>query len=1178
MVILLFFTILLNTLSASSYTPPRNRGSQATAPTVTASDGSSTERDDVSQIYSPKVSSTAALAELDTLFAELPVVEQKRAAITAPATIPTSRPSLIQPRMQQPAGLLKRAESGFAAAARAAGTVEGLVKTIQNPSGIIAAVKGGVTNILSVVLLRTGQKSWKHIRPLVENAIGLEKIYEVDAAGTPVLDKTGQRIPKLYATDENGNKLIDEDGMPVENTWLKSLDTFEHGSRFLYSAASQVYMKAILDAGERMVVRPALAHVFGIPYERLSYAYYLASVLQQQERINLFRPESVFGIRGVNEQGFISKKLNGEQRTQLNTLAAQLSLLKQMAEIYAPLEAYLKTQYPQNQKWFDTIFSGVRAVGGPIVKFLLTPGIVAKEAAVLSARIAKFFTWDTVTGIKKLIKAPTGKEIEQITAEIKGIEEKLNAYANMFAALVRSQKETPNKSDGTLESILAQQKSTDGDGERAADDADAASNSADKASPNTGTGAGTPAIAGSGAAAATATTALANTDSGVELHTSRKDHNLSEDKQLIILLVTAQERLLKEVYGERIIQYMQAHGRKIPTYEQYLGEIILPAILVKVTPDRLIDECAKKLGLPYDTSLNAQKLLAQKRVIVFQALKKLDLISRLGSGFQAAYYLTRCISAFKQVHEAPKLAGNYVKLFDAIDLLAQFMSKAAKAADLTPINVKGTLSHGLRKKLYAIAPARIAAHAGPRYNFGFSDWELIEKAANKAGMSGDTLHGSVQRNVISKAFKTTAGDTLAPALEKLKTEHATLLERIEAIKNNPAYTLTDQEKTEFAKVMQKLAEAQATANASGLDAAKKAAQTTLTRNDLLVTANTHIQANAALQYERVAGMPLEETSAADGSRRPESAPANPFYKEVKAPTTNPGAVGILTESLKLMSGIAEFYTNIYQDWGLREVLLGIDEACLDGVEMNLSVLTRIAKERMVGHAIGFGARKLFGAALPLLLQKLQGDSLTQQLVGKLVQEKISIPTEEHIYRIASTGTRALLFKDKKARAQATALVKPYLGPLGGMAMMMNGENMLMGGMPGMEGMMPGMIPGMEGEMGGGFGDLFGADEEDASESVGITASEHPAAAAGKAAQRGAQRAGELSSPRASHQQRQPLNGGAKNPQEEQARQALLTQLAPLFNNPQIPANLRDQLQNAPYHELQQFVFMLSQGM
>lgn len=987
---------------------------------------------------------------------------EKESLMLAPRTVPTTVPAPIKasttsvskstppsaqdPKRaaQKPTPIKAPAQPSILDKVRGA-LLTGLGKTekytsallMLTPQKLINASEGKARVLLGNILIKCWGASWGKIRPIFEAVLGYDKFYKTDVFGQPLVDKYGEKVRKEYETDARGKVIINPmTGQPQANWWLTVLDKSDEALQSVLGYAIQQHLKTILKTAENLVVKPFISHFCGIPYEDLSYTNFLALsfrkkfpeknlfdlklVYAEVERREQNEKKSVFSslkeklgmdsdeddnsvdyFKQTDEEraaAYAEKRKTEREKTEdeaLKVFERKLKILMELDSFYKPVETYLRQQMQKEKDGdhSDTYkdvardwFAEIRPLLGATKDFLLAPVDVATEMGAMLVNLGMIPVNIAKAPVKWLF--PRDAQISpslQIKFDL--LEKKIESYGELFDVLA---KKTSSAKVGPFD---ARRKMVE---ER------------DKSGPTV-----------------LQYTGDLTSVSEEMLTPKPNEHSTAAHQRQTLkrLLLRAQEQVLEKIYSDNL------HGRlsgttKLPTYEEYLEQVIFPRILIKFLPESWLDKAAEKMNIT--TGSDA----AKRRIVVYKLLKnEASVLKRFGSALQAAKIFTNLLTAVKQLQQAPKLAGNYVKLFDAIDTFIAFYSKALDVVDIKAIPITAKLEYETRRKLAFYEPTYFGSQVrwlgtaassltdesddyieGIENGYSYEKWKKLKDAAKKAGGS---------------PFK-----SITP-LKRKKDETSKAFENRRAI---------DRQKRQAI---------------NGDDAII---------NEKIAMLKNKAKEREAFAYETVTGEALPSNGTSDA--------VNPL-----APTKSEESEGLKT--FKTMLGqtksIFESFSEIYRAYGLRAILKGVDEEVrlrnISITELNVKIFARIVKERMIAHVFARGAQKLFDKLLPRLLDNLTADPMMKSLIGDFIEKYMSGVDGSAVYDFVDNSTRGFIFGNKQARAQAESIV----APLKNMATSALGVPQMPEGMGDM--MLGGDMAGFAGMMGDNAGSYDDEDEQ-----------------------------------------------------------------------------------------------------
>jgi len=377
----------------------------------------------------------------------------------------------------------------------------------------------------------------------------------------------------------------------------------------------------------------------------------------------------------------------------------------------------------------------------------------------------------------------------------------------------------------------------------------------------------------------------------IKLSTTSESYYLHPPTQQKLLF--AQEQII-EAFKPAFIDELNSATDRVP-YTTYLKRLILPKMLGKLIPwNALPQEFKDTLGIR-----NTRELT--------QNLPKIEKL--FDKTYHVAIAVTDLIAIAQELKGMKKLSGNYVKLFDAIDIALLRIMQTMRAL-------------GIPGPRTSIAPEFLLDRL----------WHRIGPRPNPLNL--DAFTQEQQRQLSEALSKVNDGPNVTITVTDAKSSGLANLTVKEALDTLEDRALTAKQKKEAAN--------------TAFPVILKTLDRTRAEKDL----------ERARFFDELAERTDEQQYKTDRHKAYEAA-------RKAANRTLLGFIR-LSSITTLISTLRELYT----EWGIREVLEELDAHGQSPQQAGIKVLLRITKDRVVPHLVGIGVHWLFGKLFTVVLNKL----------------------------------------------------------------------------------------------------------------------------------------------------------------------------------------------------------------
>lgn len=513
----------------------------------------------------------------------------------------------------------------------------------------IAHMKDKALEYFNIAVQKSYALIWNTFGNLIERWIGLEKFYQQDKYGNFLLGPDGEKVPKQYETDKQGNPVIkkNKQGKPLidfrtgqpkyqEAFWPK----FKNGTSglapmFAMIAINRAMQKSI-SLFEKMLFRPLVSRMLDIPLWKLSHNQYKRHLQQEMNRSLRFGKEEVlspqFLAHEIAEHHRTDKSLWQKFKVNVRKKAGmaassdirsedeaaetaerdqlELSIRSRMWEVYQPVIQELRSAKPAptiEQQYSAALKSIATELASPVTAIAhngieLIHGVLVLPATVYSyffeeKREAEKQPWESYPDFDKdmNVMIDTLKQVDTQTREEHAVDSSVKILRfgqdPIPVAMLTRDGKIAHKSFGKTTIV-------------------------------------TP-------------------------HAQRA-------------LLHAQDELMEE-FEDQLPYYSVPQADE---YDTYIRRLVLPKMtgkLLYILPRNKVIYVGTKLGIPESDlkSLNDHALREKVAGLTHNKVGKLEknvqTLLDLGSA------ITDLISQVESFARAERLAGNYVKLFDSID-------------------------------------------------------------------------------------------------------------------------------------------------------------------------------------------------------------------------------------------------------------------------------------------------------------------------------------------------------------------------------------------------------------------------------------------------------------------------------------------------------------------------------
>ena len=577
-------------------------------------------------------------------------------------------------------------------------------------------LKMKITSVIGKMVMMVWGKVWEGLAKMVEIIVGKSKFYDTNPDGSvkrnlgpPVkgpagkVIKTGDPLPRMVEIKRQHPHTGQVITMKQPSSWYMARQSKEQFMAMIQGAAVEKTIRATLKTIDRLIVRRLLSATLQLPEWKLSHAHYMLYMYEKSHpEINILNPDklaaSVLGhVKGKHFDPTVKMPIDIAQFMSISdesTQEAQIkrAIIEDLAKRYEPAlhmlthngcndafipgnnradventlkeaephQAYaLTTVKPQDAHMQATLKREGKALGKAVFEDLKFGAMITMPQIMMVPLALQMGKKVVLDAPRYLIQKFAGtKEAAQATQHDAGLNDQLENYKKQAAQL-----------HIILEAIRSYEKP------------------------------------------------IGHRVIAIRIN-GKKDDNYNAADFLFITpsmqhqLLGIQESII-EAYGSLIEPELKMAVGGMP-YEEYIKRLVLPRFLAKVMP---IPDIALKKLMPlnkYNEFFDAQGKLRANKKDDFQKWKEAYVADNqeaceamIGGAYHTVIAFVDFVTMVKTFNRLPKLAGNYVALFDCIDnLLIQISLIGATQG----INGDDLLSRGKDRVLNKV---RGIVHAAP---------------------------------------------------------------------------------------------------------------------------------------------------------------------------------------------------------------------------------------------------------------------------------------------------------------------------------------------------------------------------------------------------------------------------------------------------------------------------------